>query len=97
MQKIKEDLKKYKNRYVIEIIEDKNLIIVLFEDCLLYISDCNIAKTIIYINIKNIDLEKNKIKIKYIIEEKNEEVIFELKDASISQKLYTFLMNVSNI
>ena len=97
MQKIKEELEKYKNRYVIEIIEDKNLIIVLFEDCLLYISDCNIAKTIIYINIKNINLEKNKIKIKCVMEEKNEEVIFELKDASISQKLYTFLMNVSNI
>jgi hypothetical protein len=97
MRKIKEDLEKYKNKYLIDIIEDKNLIILLFEDCLLYISECKIIKKINYVYISNINQEKNKIKIKYNSEEKNEEVIFELKDALISHKLYSFLKYVSNI
>jgi hypothetical protein len=97
IRKIKEDLEKYKNKYLIDTIEDKNLIILLFEDCLLYISECKIIKIINYVYISNINQEKNKIKIKYNSEEKNEEVIFELKDALISHKLYTFLIYVSNI
>ena len=97
IRRIKEDLEKYKNKYLIDIIEDKNLIIVLFEDCLLYLNDFKIIKIINYVYINDINQEKNKIKIKFNTEEKNEEVIFELKDALISHKLYTFLIYVSNI
>ena len=96
IQKIKDDLEKHKDKHVIDIIEDKNWVIFLFDDCLIYATDSNIKTVMNYKNINSIKNEKNKIVIKYN-GEKSEEIVFEFKDEFISKKVYNFLINVSNI
>ena len=96
IQKIKDDLENHKEKYVIDIIEDKNLVIILFDDCFIYANDSNIKTVMSYKKINSIKNEKNKIEIKYN-GEKSEETLFEFKDEFISKKVYNFLINVSNI
>ena len=94
MQKIKEDLKIYKDKYVIDIIHQNNNILFLFDNCLLYINDRK--KQINYNNIKELKYEKNKITIKYN-KEKEKDELFELlfSDEIISKKIYEFLLFAS--
>ena len=96
MQRLKDDLKQYKDKYIFDIIYQKNYLIILFDDCLLYVNnkDNNEIK-IIYKNIKNILYEQNKIIIKWINPEEKD-IILEFPNESITEKIYKFLMNFSN-
>ena len=97
IQRLKDGLKQYKDRYLFDIIFQKNYLIILFDEFLLYINDNDKGseKKIIYNNIKNVICEKNKIIIKWIILE-NKDTILEFPDENVTEKIYNFLMNFSN-
>ena len=97
MQRLKDDLKQYKDKYIFDIIYQKNYLIILFDDFLLYVNnnDKDNEKNIIYKNIKNVECEKNKIIIKWINSE-DKDTILEFPDENITDKIYKFLMNFSN-
>ena len=94
-QKIKEELKIYKDVYVIDNFYANNNVIILFKDFLFYANDNGDRQKVIYKNIKNISYDKSELLIK-CIDSKEEDKILEFPDKNISEKIYKFLLYFSN-
>ena len=95
IQKYKDDIKKYENRYIIDIIYIKDSILILFDDVLFWGNNIGIKKNILYSKITKIKQESNTIIIFYK-DPSDEELIIEASDKFILEQIYNILFNVSN-
>ena len=94
--KLNDNLDIYKDKYLIDIINEKKWTIILFNDCFLYINNSDIIRIINYNIIKDINYEKNKIEIKYNANQVKDDLL-ELKDEVLSQKIYTYLIKLTKL
>ena len=93
LYKIKDELKKWKDKYIIDIFNNEKNIIILFDE-MLYYNDDKGGTNIIYRNIKEVKNDKNKINIKYINNQNEENnIVVVLGDKIICEKIFLFLRN----
>ena len=101
LQKIKDNLKNWKDKYIYDIIYSVKSLLILFDEMIFYIY-VNGDSNIIYKNIKDVKYNKNKIVINYINNKKNEKenengkntFVVEINDEFMCEKIYLFLKNI---